>query len=1419
MWRRKRCLIHPSNLLKALPTMPLVRIYQGRVTKTEFGDASQVSFFTDDLASIDHPLWQHHALFQQAINYYLVAIAALADTRQADVLTKLRERVIAEWDGGSRARGRVNGFGSSIAPLLGLTASSNAEAVFGALLPSAPHLTEARHLAGLLLLEKCKGDSGIQQGGRGYWPRFCDPDSVPTYDFAASSLAAAAGKEQLAAHLHDPAVTQAKLDQLAADMDLSWTVKVQPGKQYRGAEARDRLTEAVDHFLGALEEASEPRVSAWSQSHKGEKLLAALRIDIAALPDDFQIPRNRKAAPGLTFATLLFKNFPNPDTAALLALHVKAPAKSEKPQTKAKIADTADFACLGDDPIKLARAATGIVFRAFTASPGWQRSAPNKPAWSEFDIAAFKEALKAVNQFRLKTEERTARRDKLQAQLDYQRACVVSRPKPDATTKDGDETESLVRLGDDPRFITLAASISVLADSTENPEEGYTISRASLRGWSDLRRDWLALRKAGAHESDPATFNQAVTAWQTAHRDDAGDQRLFRELAKPANHTVWLPPESNNSDTHDRAEDVLRAAAQLFEDEAEIDQLATPVRLTPADPAVSPRQFMFSDLSGRHAAKRIATDQWEITAAARANTDSAFSLVKLRLHFSAPRLHRDQLDGIGDAGSNHWLPPVLTGLLGESAAQHAPTLAKDPALGLMPELESGSAAPRVKRVLFNFPVSLNSEVLSARVGRAAHWRLQFNRIGRGAEETLLHLLWPGMKNAPTDNAWWLNPAGLSVLSIDLGQRAAAAATVIELRADGQFSAGRKPLPFALGRIGSLSWQASVLTARHLRLPGEDRALEAHEKIPGLTEERSGKTGRLAKKEEWIDALELARAFGENNPEKRLGGLGRPDDYHRLSFPEHNDELLRLARTAANQLRRLHGLSWRIAHLDKGAEALAELQADPELAYLIGEDNEATAAALADTFRQRRERTCTLLERLANRVVPLREHRWAWIPRTDSPSQPWRQLVRIAAPTDDFSTPQKIAGQRGLSLSRVEQLEDLRRRFLSLNRLLEFTPGVQNARAKRGEKVPPEPCADLLEKIDRLKDQRINQTAHLILAEALGVRLRAHTASPAHRKAGDVHGEYEPIPGRRPVDVVVMEDLSRYRSTQDRARIENRRLMQWSHRALIDKLRELAEPFGLSVAVVPAAYSSKFCARSGVVGFRAEEVHAGQLHDFEWRQLRDRESQKNLRLGDDLLLRFARAVSLLPVRKTKTGETVPFTLLRPRPGGQIFVPLIGEGPSQADINAAINIALRALAAPDCLHARPRWRVEFATDESHRVTLQPITPKEQRNKLETLLWSQAQLAWTDDLSSLASDGRKRTLLFHDPAKLSTFDRGTLAFDNTEHPVATSRGLFTAVKQQSWRRAFELNRKRLTKAGLLSPELDGLLKQPPTTMDVST
>src|SRR5207244_9627351 len=77
---------------KRPPTMN--RIYQGRVTNVEISDGKDKNGNTkwkklDDWQSA---LWQHHELFQDAVNYYLVALLALA-IRTSNRLYPIRARI------------------------------------------------------------------------------------------------------------------------------------------------------------------------------------------------------------------------------------------------------------------------------------------------------------------------------------------------------------------------------------------------------------------------------------------------------------------------------------------------------------------------------------------------------------------------------------------------------------------------------------------------------------------------------------------------------------------------------------------------------------------------------------------------------------------------------------------------------------------------------------------------------------------------------------------------------------------------------------------------------------------------------------------------------------------------------------------------------------------------------------------------------------------------------------------------------------------------------------------------------------------------------------------------------------------------------------------------------------------------------
>ena len=138
---------------------------------------------------------------------------------------------------------------------------------------------------------------------------------------------------------------------------------------------------------------------------------------------------------------------------------------------------------------------------------------------------------------------------------------------------------------------------------------------------------------------------------------------------------------------------------------------------------------------------------------------------------------------------------------------------------------------------------------------------------------------------------------------------------------------------------------------------------------------------------------------------------------------------------------------------------------------------------------------------------------------------------------------------------------------------------------------------------------------MILAEALGLRLAPPPANKAQlRQQKDQHGTYEKILDKRgqwigPVDFIIIEDLSRYRASQGRAPRENSRLMKWCHRAVREKLKQLCEVFGLPVVETPAAYSSRFCSRSGVPGFRVAEVTAGFTKEGQWAWLAGKKDEQ------------------------------------------------------------------------------------------------------------------------------------------------------------------------------------------------------------------
>lgn len=331
------------------------RIYQGRVSKIQISadDGTMRMVPLGDPANC--LLWQHHCIFQDAVNYYLAALGSLADSTSGNrVIRDLRARLADSWVKFPRDKHGASSLRDSLRRSLpDLKADASLQDAFDAILfgnEASPHV---RTLSLTLILAKCGGDAAIQQGGRAYLPRLCDAKSNPTWDFSPAALESGSGSTRLASVLHADS-SQEELEAVARDMDLSWTVKVQPGKAYVGEEAKARLKEAIVHLIKLLITPSPRLAEALSTcTDDPEMILRDHLSSILKLPDDFSIPRNRKAAPDLTFASIAFKCFPGPVTQLFLKLGLKAP----KPAAKAssKTSDDALLSSLGDDPIKLAR--------------------------------------------------------------------------------------------------------------------------------------------------------------------------------------------------------------------------------------------------------------------------------------------------------------------------------------------------------------------------------------------------------------------------------------------------------------------------------------------------------------------------------------------------------------------------------------------------------------------------------------------------------------------------------------------------------------------------------------------------------------------------------------------------------------------------------------------------------------------------------------------------------------------------------------------------------------------------------------------------------------------------------------------------------------------------------------------------------
>jgi hypothetical protein len=871
------------------------------------------------------------------------------------------------------------------------------------------------------------------------------------------------------------------------------------------------------------------------------------------------------------------------------------------------------------------------------------------------------------------------------------------------------------------------------------------------------------------------------------------------------------------------------------------------IRFTPAHPENSPRYFIIPK-QGRFGSDHQ-SGQLAFTCGMVLNTARGCEATEVRITYSAPRLRRDELrhGGREDLESVRWLQPMMKALgLPENDLQdfaNCRVMLQPKKLKPRNDLEEEDRY----NIQLTFPVEVNLDKLIAGIGKAERWNRQFNLHPDGDNFYNASLRWPHEKQpAKAPEAWHEKEKPFRCIATDLGQRDAGAFARLIASCTGDF--WKKPSRF-IGEINGKTWRAALERSGLFRLPGEDaqvwREISERDKLNpddsgeqfDFRQELWGERGRPAHTWEADDTADLMRQLEAT--EKDADGNEKfvllPDGWNKkpmeLTFPEQNDKLLIAMRRYQSRIARLHRWCWFLKGEDKQQKSAWEDIGECEDTRLVSAEQRARAPKrdprvleeLQSQLRARLILAPKLLERIAHRVLPLRGRSWRWEKHPESNEKnTLHHLTQNGPPLDSKEKPVWLRGQRGLSLERIEQIEELRKRFQSLNQTLRREIGGKPP-IRRDESVP-DPCPDLLEKLDNLKGQRVNQTAHMILAAALGLQLAPPAKNKKElRQEKDQHGTYEKILDQTdnwigPVDFIIIEDLSRYRATQGRAPRENSRLMKWCHRAVRDKLKQLCEIFGLPVLETPAAYSSRFCSRSGVPGFRAEEVTAGFTQKGQWAWLAGKEDANGEPTEEAVLLQqlnatLVEAQSELEhdwAEKKRPGLCPKRTLLVPISSGPMLVPVVDKAHdadlqpviAQADVNAAINLALRAIANPRLWTIYPRLRTQrdkkdgsLAAREKRKfgeknppklsvaVPTKPITESAGNPNFFADFAGLKQVA-----EGLTAGSKSLDWLTKE------WTEATLASDKTAPPLLHSKSFWGTVKAAQWQRIEAINAKRI-------------------------
>lgn len=160
---------------------------------------------------------------------------------------------------------------------------------------------------------------------------------------------------------------------------------------------------------------------------------------------------------------------------------------------------------------------------------------------------------------------------------------------------------------------------------------------------------------------------------------------------------------------------------------------------------------------------------------------------------------------------------------------------------------------------------------------------------------------------------------------------------------------------------------------------------------------------------------------------------------------------------------------------------------------------------------------------------------------------------------------------GLSFERLELIEDFilfEKKFVSRVRLNDNGSSISPAKRRSYKHIK-----NWQDHLNRLKEDRCKKIAAEILKKAVDQNCKA----------------------------IMLEDLSRYKTSAIRSKKENSRLMKWCHSRIYNYLKENALLFGVAVFRISCEYSSMFNPFTGAPGSRGNPDKTDPANKFEFRK--------------------------------------------------------------------------------------------------------------------------------------------------------------------------------------------------------------------------